>query len=169
LDATTSYFLKKYYPHVIKWWLVIYNPEVKRIWPSKEEEEAALRLELKKEQKKAKALPKKTGSDEDSAAFNATTGSYSGHYGKKPVDESTKQALDAIMNQSAQSNQKNIDSLLSDNSTSDTANSSSMSDEQKSIINEANAIYARLQQEAAEDDAKKIAEIELAKLNATTG
>jgi hypothetical protein len=44
-----------------------------------------------------------------------------------------------------------------------------MSDEQKSIINEANAIYARLQQEAAEDDAKKIAEIELAKLNATTG
>jgi hypothetical protein len=39
-----------------------------------------------------------------------------------------------------------------------------MSDEQKAIIDEANAIYERLQREAAEDDAKKVAEIELARL-----
>jgi hypothetical protein len=43
-----------------------------------------------------------------------------------------------------------------------------MSDEQKSVIDEANAIYARLQREAAEDDAKKVAEIELARLQAAT-
>jgi hypothetical protein len=162
LDAATSYFLKKYYPHVIKWWLVIYNPEAKRIWPSKAEEEQALRIETKK---KRKAEAKRLADNANAAAYNATTGSYSGLYGKKPVDESTQQALDLIMNQSAQSNQKNIDSLLSDDSFN-VGNASTMSDEQKSVINEANAIYERLQREAAEDDAKKVAEIELARLEA---
>jgi hypothetical protein len=160
LDAATSYFLKKYYPHVIKWWLVIYNPEAKRIWPSKAEEEEALRIETKK---KKKSAPKRLSCDADSSAYNATTGSYSGLYGQKPVDENTQQALNQIMNQSAQSNQKNIDSLLSDDSFY-TENTQTMSDEQKAIIDEANAIYERLQREAAEDDAKKVAEIELARL-----
>jgi hypothetical protein len=164
LDAATSYFLKKYYPHVIKWWLVIYNPEAKRIWPSKAEEEQALRIETKK---KRKAEAKRLSCNADSSAYNATTGSYSGLYGQKPVDESTKQALDLIMNQSAQSNQKNIDSLLSTDSFY-TDKTQTMSDEQKSVIDEANAIYARLQREAAEDDAKKVAEIELARLQAAT-
>jgi hypothetical protein len=163
LDAATSYFLKKYYPHVIKWWLVIYNPEAKRIWPSKVEEEEALRIENKK---KSKTQPKRLSSDADSSAYNATTGSYSGLYGQKPVDADTKQALDLIMNQSAQSNQKNIDSLLSDDSFYAESNTS-MPDEKKAVIDEANAIYARLQREAAEDDAKKLAEIELARLEST--
>jgi hypothetical protein len=42
-----------------------------------------------------------------------------------------------------------------------------MSDEQKEVIAEANAIYERLQREAAEDDAKKLAELELARLEAS--
>jgi hypothetical protein len=148
MDATTSYFLKKYYPHVIKWWLVEYNPEVKRVWPSKDEEEEA-KTEVDVED------------DIDESAYNATTGSYSGLYGKKPVDESTQLALDAIMNQSAQSSQKSIDSLLSNDAF---CNEMNMSEEQKAVIAEANAIYERLQSEAAADAAKKMAEVELARL-----
>jgi hypothetical protein len=63
------------------------------------------------------------------------------------------------MNQSAQSNQKNIDSLLSDDKFMGTH---TMSEEQKSVIEEANAIYERLQREAAEDAAQKISEIQRA-------
>jgi hypothetical protein len=168
LDASTSYFLKKYYPHVIKWWLVIYNPEAKRIWPSKAEKEEALRLETKKKHKaeQKRLASNANAANADPSAYNATTGSYSGLYGQKPVDEATKQALDLIMNQSTQSNQKNIDSLLSGDSLN-TDNDSGMTDEQRAVIAEANAIYERLQREAAEDDAKKLAEIELAKLEAS--
>ena len=52
MDAATAYFLKRYYPHVIKWWLVVYIPEAVRIWPSKAEKEAALRLEAKEAKQK---------------------------------------------------------------------------------------------------------------------
>jgi hypothetical protein len=171
MDPATSYFLKKYYPHVIKWWLVIYNPEVIRIWPSKAEEEEALRIEAEEE----KLLALETSDDTpDASAFNATTGSYSGLYGQKPVDADTQAALDAIMNTS--SSQNNVDYLLSGGSpntgaayaTGNTYSSSSddvvIPPEQEEIINEANAIYERLLREAAEDEAKKQAEIEAARI-----
>jgi hypothetical protein len=162
MDATTSYFLKKYYPHVIKWWLVEYNPEAKRVWPSKQEEEEALRLEMA--QLPELPLDEDSEPDSDSENYNAATGSYSGLYGQKPVDESTQAALDAILSQSSQSSQNCVDNLLSDNAL---CNELTMSEEQKAVIAEANAIYERLQREAAEDDAKKLAELELARLESS--
>ena len=59
MDAATAYFLKRYYPHVIKWWLVVYIPEAVRIWPSKAEKEAALRLEAKEAKQKPAIEQKK--------------------------------------------------------------------------------------------------------------
>lgn len=168
MDPATAYFLKKYYPHVIKWWLVVYNPEYIRIWPSKAEEEEALRLEA--EERKYLPAPEDTGftlpeeGTISSDAFNATTGSYSGLYGQKPVDAATQAALDAIMNIS--SNQTNIDLLLEGGSSAYASDGTSGSNtvvlppEQDEIIAEANAIYERLLREAAEDEAKKQAEIE---------
>ena len=160
MDANTAYFLKKYYPHVIKWWLVVYSPEVVRIWPSKTEEEEALRLEA---QQQAALEQHENANDSvqinnadgaiDESAYNATTGSYSGLYGQKPVDSDTQAALDAILNGS--SNQNSVDMLLSGSSKAVT-----LPPEQDEIIEEANAIYARLLREAAEDEARKQAEIE---------
>lgn len=160
MDANTAYFLKKYYPHVIKWWLVVYIPEVVRIWPSKTEEEEALRLEA---QQQAALEQHENANDSvqinnadgaiDESAYNATTGSYSGLYGQKPVDSDTQAALDAILNGS--SNQNSVDMLLSGSSKAVT-----LPPEQDEIIEEANAIYARLLREAAEDEARKQAEIE---------
>lgn len=187
MDPATSYFLRKYYPHVIKWYLVVYNPEFFRIWPSKAEETAALKIEAKAE----KLLPalevnhtealvnsgvQAHSNDISVSAFNATTGSYSGLYGQKPIDEETQAALNTIMNIS--SNQSNIDYLLSGGEPKSRAayivtnevaaeyikNSDVIiPPEQDEIIKEANAIYERLLQEALEDEAKKQAEIELAR------
>lgn len=158
MEPATAYFLKKYYPHVIKWWLVTYNPEVVRIWPSKAEKEEALRIEAKEKQKEEQlALEMHSNDTTDAAAFNATTGSYSGLYGKGPVDAQTKEAMDAILHRS--NSQNTVDSLL--------ANSANVNvdvilpPEQDDIIKEANAIYERLLQEAAEDEAKKWAEIDM--------
>ncbi len=156
MEPATAYFLKRYYPHVIKWWLVTYNPEVVRIWPSKAEKEEALRIEAKEKEEQL-ALEMHSDDTADAAAFNATTGSYSGLYGKGPVDAQTKEAMDAILNRS--SSQNTVDSLL--------ANSTNVNvdvilpPEQDDIIKEANAIYERLLQEAAEDEAKKWAEIDM--------
>lgn len=184
-DVATACFFKRYYPHVIKWWLVTYNPEVFRIWPSPAEKEEALRIEAEEErlaleQKENEASADMAASDTpqaaDSSAYNATTGSYSGLYGQKPVDADTQAALDAILNIS--SNQNNIDSLISGGTQNlapvQSASSSSISSscnarevilppEHDEIIKEANAIYERLMREAAEDEAKKQAEIEAAR------
>ncbi|MDE7322962.1 MAG: hypothetical protein K2N73_09625 [Lachnospiraceae bacterium] len=163
MDPATAYFLKKYYPHVIKWWLVVYNPEVVRIWPSKAEEEEALRLEA--EESKVLAIEDselsgrnniaKTNSIDESA-FNAATGSYSGLYGQGPVDADTQAALDAIMN--ATSSQSSIDSLLA--SGGSPTDEVILPPEQDEIVKEANEIYERLLREAAEDEARKQAEID---------
>lgn len=164
MDPATAYFLKKYYPHVIKWWLVVYNPETVRIWPSKAEREEALRLEAieqKKEAQKPALEDSMSGSQQgmplDESAYNATTGSYSGLYGQKPVDENTQAALDAILN--ASNNQISVDSLLAGTGTA-SCDSLVMPPEQDEIIREANEIYERLLREAAEDEARKQAEID---------
>lgn len=158
MDANTAYFLKKYYPHVIKWWLVVYNPVVIRIWPSKSEEEEALRLEAQEQAalEQHDHTPEDTDNNPsaDASAYNAATGSYSGLYGQKPVDSDTQAALDAIM--STSNNQNNVDMLLSGGSSKAVV----LPPEQDAIIQEANAIYERLLREAAEDEAKKQAEIE---------
>lgn len=165
MEPATAYFLKKYYPHVIKWWLVTYNPEVVRIWPSKAEKEEALRIEAKeKEEQLALEIHSNDTADApavDDAAFNATTGSYSGLYGKGPVDAQTKEALDAILHNS--SSQNTVDSLLASSTSTDINVNVDviLPPEQDDIIKEANAIYERLLQEAAEDEAKKWAEIDM--------
>lgn len=171
MDPATAYFLKKYYPHVIKWWLVVYNPETVRIWPSKAERDEALRLEAIEAKKEAEKLALEDSMPNshqdgniDDSAYNATTGSYSGLYGQKPVDEDTQAALNAILN--ASSNQNTVDSLLagtaSNNNVTGTASVENviLPPEQDEIIREANEIYERLLREAAEDEARKQAEID---------
>lgn len=164
MDAATAYFLKKYYPHVIKWWLVSYNPEVFRVWPSKAERKEALKKEALKKEAEKKQLSKLEAQEDgvDESAYNATTGSYSGLYGKKPVDAQTQEALNAIMNTT--NKQNTVDVLLSggDLETEKKKNNDDvvLAPEHDDIIKEANAIYERLMREAAEDEARKQAEIE---------
>lgn len=172
MDAATAYFLKKYYPHVIKWWLVVYNPEIVRIWPSKAEKDETLRLEAIEAEKKPKQ-PALEDAESGASTYNASTGSHSGLYGQMPVDESTQAALDAIMN--ASSNQSSIDSLLAGAASgsngvltppneAETAAASEhdviLPPDQDEVIREANEIYERLLREAAEDEARKQAEID---------
>lgn len=170
MDAATAYFLKKYYPHVIKWWLVSYNPEVFRVWPSKAEKKEALKKERLQLEAEKKNKPVETHTSDqnryditDESAYNATTGSYSGLYGKGPVDDQTKEALNAIL--SISNNQNTVDSLLSGNESGEDVKKKENNDvilppEQDDIVKEANAIYERLLREAAEDEARKQAEIE---------
>lgn len=193
MDPQTAYFLKKYYRNIIKWYFVMYNPEAIRIWPSKSEEREALRKEeqerLAKEAEEAAALEAEMMEnnefdycdEEYGDGYNATTGSYSGLYGQQPVDDDTQAAFDAIMNNNSHG-QSTVDFLLaggepttsaaysinSSDSGNDTSASSPFNDvevspEQEDIIKEANLIYERLMREAAEDEAKKQAEIEAAK------
>ena len=146
-DPATAYFFKKYYRNIIKWWFVVYNPNFRKIWPSKEEEEMAHQKEL--EQKKAEEEKKL------SESYNASTGSYSGLYGQQPVDDHTHSTLEEIMH--AASSQDSIDSLFQ----AAAANKEvELPPEQDEIIREANAIYERLQREAAEDEAKRAAEVD---------
>jgi len=154
-NPAVSYFFKKYYGNIIKWWFVTYNPDVIKIYASKEEKEEAERIAF--EEAEAARI--------ESEAYNAETGSYSGLYGQQPVDEDTQAALDAIMNIS--SSQSCIDSLIKAQE-AETESDVTLPDEQDEIIREANAIYERLLREAAEDEAKKQAEIENAKKEAAT-
>lgn len=163
---------------MIKWWLVSYNPEVFRVWPSKAERKEAEKKEALKKEKlqietqKEKSLALETHAVSqdpndglDDSAYNAATGSYSGLYGKGPVDDQTKEALNAIL--SISNNQNTVDSLLSENESGEGEALKKKSNldvtlppEQDDIVKEANAIYERLLREAAEDEAKKQAEIE---------
>lgn len=158
-DPATSYFFKKYYRNIIKWWFVSYNPDYIKVWPSREEAEQAHQRELE-EAELARQQELEAG------AYNAATGSYSGLYGQAPVDEDTQSALDAIM--AASSSQNSIDSLFEPEQDEPEREELVMSPEQEAIIAEANAIFERLQREAAEDEAKKQAEIDAAKQSASS-
>lgn len=107
--------------------------------------------------------------------YNATTGSYSGLYGQKPVDAGTQSMLDEIMGKTG--SQNSVDSILSGGATnlaeepafeSDSAiqEDVTLSPEDEDLVKEANEIFERLMREAAEDEAKKQAEIEEAKRQA---
>lgn len=161
MDPQTAYYFKKFYRNIIKWWFVDYNPDVKKIWPSKAEEEAA---RLKEEEELLLLEETQTASMED--AYNETTGSYSGLYGQGPMDDDTQYMLDQIMTQN--NKQGSIDSMLKNSSDYSSVYSSEYSDvilppEQNEIIQEANAIYERLLREAQEDEDRKSAEIEAIK------
>lgn len=167
MDPATAYFLKKYYPHVIKWWLVEYNPDVVRIWPSEAEKEETLRLEAIEAEEAALLAPEEEDPNAeteeiDNSAYNAATGSYSGLYGRQPVDENTQAALNAILY--ASSSQSSVDSLIA--AGGQPGDDVITPPEQEEIIHEANEIYERLLREAAEDEAKKQTEIEEALIQA---
>lgn len=179
MDPNTAYFFKKFYRNIIKWWFVIYNPDAKKIWPSRKEEEEA----RKKEEAELAALEEANAKDAtpqediqspiEDDAYNETTGSYSGLYGQGPMDDDTQSMLDQIM--SISSSQSSIDALLHASSC-DTSNAApaSVSDvvlppEQDEIIREANAIYERLLREAKEDEERKAAEIEAIKKSMEAG
>lgn len=173
MDPNTAYFFKKFYRNIIKWWFVIYNPDAKKIWPSKKEEEEARKKEEEElaaiEEAKAKeASPKEDAQQPiEDEAYNETTGSYSGLYGKGPVDDDTQSMLDQIM--SGSSSQNSIDAFLQGSSEQTSkGDKESTSDvvlppEQDEIIREANAIYERLLREAREDEEKRAAEVEALK------
>ena len=76
-------------------------------------------------------------------------------YGQQPVDEDTQATLQAILY--ASSNQSSIDLLIAGGQRGDDVITPP---EQNAIIMEANEIYERLLREAAEDEARKQAEIE---------
>lgn len=167
-----AYFFKKFYRNIIKWWFVIYNPIARRIWPTKEEEEQAL---AKEEQEASAQLeePDNTPGTEDISSeisdeipvtstpkeeiiaddtYNETTKSFSGRYGKDPLNEEDSVALNEILKLS--SSQNSIDNLV--------ANAMipvELSEEDKAIIEEAKLIYERLVREAEEDKQKKEDEI----------
>ena len=91
-----------------------------------EREAAADKEKELEEQRMAYAM---ANGELDSSLYNETTGSYSGAYGMKPMDDDTKAQLDAIMNnnghdlndvfaraEAEMENQKSgVDALLSDN------------------------------------------------------
>ena len=194
MDLKTACFLKNYCRNIIKWWFVAYNTEAVRIWPSQQEKEDALKLEaleqddffepesldstdmlyLNAENDNLVLLNNSNTVDMNynipNDAYNATTGSYSGLYGQKPVDEETQKALDLIMGGTNQQN--TIDFFLLENESPNEISSVEISNnntsdiiippEQDEIIKEANLIYQRLLNEAAEDEVKKRAEIEQA-------
>lgn len=161
MDPQTAYYFKKFYRNIIKWWFVDYNPDVKKIWPSKAEEEAA---RLKEEEELLLLEEAEAAAMEE--AYNETTGSYSGYYGQGPMDDDTQFMLEEIMNRT--NKQNSIDSMLEHTSDYSSEYASEHSDvilppEHEEIMQEANAIYERLLQEAKEDEARKAAEIEEAK------
>lgn len=158
-NPKVSYFFKKFYRNIIKWWFVIYNPVAKKIWPSKEEAEAAKALEeAQKPVAEPSTLPEAEAQIHPLDAFNPATQSFSGLYGKAPVDNSTLSVLDEILQKA--SSQSSIDQLVATTHLPEPEPAREIPPERESVIEEANAIYERLLREAAEDEARKQAEIE---------
>lgn len=166
-NPSIAYFFKRFYQNIIKWWFVVYNPIARRIWPTKEEEEQALEKErLEKEEEEDISTESANASTSNvmssatpvinDATYNATTGAYSGLYGQQPVDSSTQNVLDEILNK--HNSQNYIDSYIQEKANDVVP----VPEDQDAIVAEANAIYERLLREAAEDEAKKQAEIDAA-------
>lgn len=185
VNPKVAYFFKRFYRNIIKCWFVIYNPIARIISYSKEDEEYTKKLNKEKEEKKKERaikyaeanglpIPEEYAEEKvikphiEDVNYNETTGSFSGLYGQKPVDSGTQSMLDEIMGKT--SSQNNIDSLLSQQvaPAPKPKEEVEMSPEQEAVIQEANEIYERLLREAAEDEAKKQAEIEEAKQQAAT-
>ncbi len=92
---------------IIKGWNVHYQTlaeveEEARLKKQKEKEDASL-LEPQGDDNTQDDADREEGletAEEDHAAYNRKTGSFSGHYGKQPVkDESVKNQIDAILSE----------------------------------------------------------------------
>ena len=99
---------------IIKWWNVNMVPveEKKDAFAglSSEEKEAAKQIiaRLDAEAKEVEAELKKQ--EEKEATFNASTGSYSGEYGTKPVDdEAAKEQIEKILKEKEEALHKSIE------------------------------------------------------------
>lgn len=181
MSPQISYFFKKIYGNIIKWWFVIYNPIARRIWPTKEEEEEALakeeeeekeEKEIEREEREELTKPAETIEDEkpdscpepikptidiNDANYNATTGSFSGLYGQAPIDSNTQSKFDEIMGRNNAAHSVDISAIAVNNEPV------SVASDQDEVLAQANEIYERLMREAAADEAAKQAEIEAAK------
>ena len=78
--------------------------------------------------------------------YNATTGSYSGAYGRRPVDDETQAQLDEIMN----NNGNNIEALFAQ------AEKDAMGDAGETTVDEAVAAAAELEQSLFDEENKNV-------------
>ena len=195
MSPQVAYFFKKIYGNIIKWWFVIYNPIVRRIWPTKQEEEVALEKEKEEEEAQLEesrdiaetlaqeepvpayeeevledAYPEEAYVEEpapqshviiDDDNYNETTGAFSGLYGKTPLDQDDQNMVEEIMKRNHEAH--SIDSLIPSPVEKEPTPEVTAPSDQDAVLQEANAIYERLLQEAAADEAAKQAEIEAAK------
>ena len=122
--------------NLIKWWYVVYTPIVRKIWPTKEE----MKLYEQEHPEEFEDSYSEDTSLLNNKNYNATTHSMSGEYGKGVLDDSEKEQLDAILK-----------------------NNYSAAGDALAQLRQAEEIYERLRREAAEDEAKKLAEIEAVK------
>ncbi len=184
MSPQISYFFRKIYGNIIKWWFVIYNPIARRIWPTKEEEELALAKEAENEEaekeiEKAEReeltspleeenydepvtqdyapKPDTPKVDINDCNYNSTTGSFSGLYGTGPVDSNTQSMFDEIMGRNNAAHSVDINTITVD------GEPATVAEDQSEVLAQANEIYERLMREAAADEAAKQAEIEAAK------
>lgn len=158
--------------NVIKWWQIIYNPNVRRIFPSNYEEELYEEAEAQRLETEAAALQQE--SLLHNSSYNASTGSMSGEYGKGEMNDSEKAQLDAIL-KSNYSSIAGIDALKIDEPEMneedkriarlcDTSNlSPEEAAEKEEQLRRANEIYERLLHEAKMDELERLAEIEAAR------
>lgn len=132
------------------------------------EEDVTEPAEFREDEKPAEKVPTDTPVQKvpiDNINYNETTGAFSGLYGQEPMDESTQNTFDEIMGRNKPKN--SIEALFEQENQAahpvNTVKPVELPPEQEEIMKEANEIYARLMKEAAEDEAKKQAEIEAAK------
>lgn len=154
---------------LIKWWQISYDPTVRKIFSTKEEQDEyeAAQAKLKESKANEELLHNKN--------FNAATGSMSGEYGKKEMDDSTKAQLDSILKSNY--NAMDVSSMVASSQDSSSSpedvrieklcNTSNLSPEKaaekEEQIRRANEIYERLLREAKEDEQKRQDEIEQAR------
>lgn len=158
--------------NVIKWWQIVYDPNIRRIFPSKYEEEMFEEEEARRREEEEANLQKEALLR--NANYNAATGSMSGEYGKGEMSAREKAQLDAIL-KSNFSSVAGIDALQTDDAPQteeekeiaklcDTSNlSPEEAAEKEEQIRRANEIYERLLNEAKMDEQERQAEIAAAK------
>lgn len=158
--------------NIIKWWQIIYDPNVRRIFPSRYEEELFEEEEAQRLEEEAEAMRQEELLN--NASYNASTGSMSGEYGKGEMSASEKAQLDAIL-KSNFSSVAGIEALQADEpemteeekkvaKLCDTSNlSAEEAAEKEEQIRRANEIYERLLNEAKMDAQERQAEIDAAK------
>lgn len=153
--------------NIIKWWQIIYNPVAVKIFPSSYEKELYEEMVSQSQEEASPALI-------DNANYNATTGSMSGEYGKKEMNQSEKEQLEAILKSNYSSvagieaiKQEEEELTSEEKKIAELCDVSNLSPEEaakkEEQIKRANEIYERLLNEAKMDEQVRQAEIEAAK------